>query len=207
MTALFAALLTVTWRRWPDPLLDFGRDLYIPWMMNQGAALYRDIEHAYGPLTQHLNAALFRLFEPSVITIGQPAGSQFMAMDCTINPLRALRPAIAINAFALNYILENAITRDASGAVLTAPLFAWYAGITNAARPAATAAYVITIAMVLYAVGRFSGALITRSIKPHLLLALYGFLNSIVILFVIVQIVQAIDPGWLVEIEADAIVA
>ena len=69
LTALFAALLTVTWRRWPDPLLDFGRDLYIPWMMNQGAALYRDIEHAYGPLTQHLNALLFRLFTPGVITM------------------------------------------------------------------------------------------------------------------------------------------
>ena len=69
LSALFAALLAITWRRWPDPLVDFGRDLYIPWMMNQGATLYRDIEHAYGPLTQTLNAVLFRLFPPSVITM------------------------------------------------------------------------------------------------------------------------------------------
>jgi hypothetical protein len=69
LTALFAALLAATWQRWPDPLVDFGRDLYIPWLMNQGAALYRDIEHAYGPLTQNFNAVLFRLFEPSVTTM------------------------------------------------------------------------------------------------------------------------------------------
>ncbi len=95
---------------------------------------------------------------------------------------------VGVNAFAVNYILENAITKDASGAALTAPLFAWYGSITGAARPEATAAYVITIAMVLYAIGRFSGALITRFIKPNLLLSLYGIANSIIILLVMANI-------------------
>ncbi len=48
--------------------------------------------------------------------------------------------------------------------------------------------YVITFAMILYAVGRFSGAPIARVIKPNLLLALYGIANSIVILLAIADI-------------------
>ncbi|MCC6487718.1 MAG: sugar MFS transporter [Candidatus Hydrogenedentes bacterium] len=95
---------------------------------------------------------------------------------------------VGVNAFAVNYILENAITTAASGETVTSPLFAWYGSITGAARPEATAAYVITIAMVLYAVGRFSGAPITRIIKPNLLLSLYGVINSVIILLVMANI-------------------
>ena len=95
---------------------------------------------------------------------------------------------IGINAFALNYILENAIVKDASGTTSTSPLFAWYGSLTHAATPEATAAYVISFAMILYAAGRFSGAPISRLIKPNLLLAIYGIANSIVILLAIADI-------------------
>lgn len=95
---------------------------------------------------------------------------------------------IGINAFAVNYILENAIVKDASGATKTAPLFTWYESLTRAATPEAAAAYVITFAMILYAVGRFTGAPIARVLKPNLLLALYGIANSIVILLTIADI-------------------
>ncbi len=95
---------------------------------------------------------------------------------------------IGINAFAVNYILENAIVKDASGATTTAPLFASYGALTRAATPEAAAAYVISFAMILYAAGRFSGAPIARVIKPHLLLAIYGLANSIVILLAIADI-------------------
>ncbi|TAK99915.1 MAG: MFS transporter [Verrucomicrobia bacterium] len=95
---------------------------------------------------------------------------------------------IGINAFAVNYIVENAIVKDSSGATTTAPLFAWYQSMTHAATPDATAAYVITFAMILYAVGRFSGAPLSRLIKPNLLLALYGIANSVVILLAIADI-------------------
>ena len=44
---------------------------------------------------------------------------------------------IGINAFAVNYIVENAIIKDASGTTSTAPLFAWY-GILHAMRPLPT---------------------------------------------------------------------
>src|SRR5208283_1068959 len=42
---------------------------------------------------------------------------------------------VGVNAFAVNYILENAITRDGAGAVVTDGLFAWYGALTRAARP------------------------------------------------------------------------
>lgn len=95
---------------------------------------------------------------------------------------------IGINAFAINYIVNNVMVKDAAGTTPTAPLFAWYASLMHALTPDETAGYVITFAMILYAVGRFTGARIARVIKPSLLLALYGIANSIVILLAIADI-------------------
>jgi FHS family L-fucose permease-like MFS transporter len=96
---------------------------------------------------------------------------------------------IGINAFAVNYIVENAIVKDTSGTTSTAPLFTWYKSLTHAVTADETAAYVISfVAMVLYAIGRFSGAPVSRVIKPNLLLVIYGIANSIVILLAIADI-------------------
>jgi FHS family L-fucose permease-like MFS transporter len=88
---------------------------------------------------------------------------------------------IGINAFAVNYIVENAIVKDAAGTETASPLFSWYGHLMHAGTADATAAYVISFAMILYAVGRFSGAPITRVIKPNRLLGFYGLANVIVI--------------------------
>jgi MFS transporter, FHS family, L-fucose permease len=95
---------------------------------------------------------------------------------------------IGINAFAVNYIVDNAMVKDAAGVTSVAPLFAWYQSLMHAGTPDATAAYVISFAMILYAVGRFSGAPISRIIAPNLMLALYGIANSIVILLAIADL-------------------
>jgi FHS family L-fucose permease-like MFS transporter len=95
---------------------------------------------------------------------------------------------VGVNAFAVNYILENAITTGAAGAPSVDPLFAWYRGITGAATPEATAAYVVTIAMVLYAAGRFSGAALARIVPSHRMLAFYGIANTGIILAVMADI-------------------
>jgi FHS family L-fucose permease-like MFS transporter len=97
---------------------------------------------------------------------------------------------VGVNAFAVNYILANAIGTDASGATVVDPLFAWYRGATGAATPEATAAYVVTIAMVLYAVGRFSGAAIARVLPPHRMLSLYGIANCAIVLVVMADVKQ-----------------
>lgn len=95
---------------------------------------------------------------------------------------------IGIGAFAVNYILENAIVKDATGTTTTAPLFDWYGKLTHAATPEATAAYVISFAMILYAVGRFSGAALAKAIKPNILLAIYGIANSIIVVLAMADV-------------------
>jgi FHS family L-fucose permease-like MFS transporter len=102
---------------------------------------------------------------------------------------------VGVNAFAVNYILSNAITTDAAGAVSVDPRFAWYRAFTGAATPEATAAYVITIAMVLYAVGRFSGAAIARVVRPNRMLSLYGVANCLIVLVVMADVKHA---SWIV---------
>ena len=95
---------------------------------------------------------------------------------------------IGIMTFAVNYIVQNAVVVDASGTTSTAPLFARYQSLTHAATADETAAYVVTLGMVLYAVGRFTGMPIVQFIKPSLLLAIYGIANSIVVLLAMADI-------------------
>jgi len=66
---VFAALLWWSWRKWPDPLVDFGRELYLPWQINAGRVLYRDLASLFGPLSPYLNALWFRLFGVSLMTL------------------------------------------------------------------------------------------------------------------------------------------
>ncbi|MSU24521.1 MAG: hypothetical protein EXS32_11955 [Opitutus sp.] len=61
--------LTISWRTWNHPLIDFGRELYIPWRLSEGAVLYRDVDDVYGPLSQYFNAGLFRLFGPGLMVL------------------------------------------------------------------------------------------------------------------------------------------
>jgi FHS family L-fucose permease-like MFS transporter len=49
--------------------------------------------------------------------------------------------------------------------------------------------------MVLYSIGRFTGPLMTRIIKPNLLLSLYGIVNSIIIVMIIADIKQI---SWMI---------
>ena len=60
--AAFISMATLTWRAWPDPLVDFGRELHMAWSVSQGSVLYRDIAHLHGPLSVYVNAAMFSLF-------------------------------------------------------------------------------------------------------------------------------------------------
>ena len=50
-----------SWNRWLDPIIDTGRDLYIPEQLMQGAKLYRDIRYQYPPLAPYLLAAITRV--------------------------------------------------------------------------------------------------------------------------------------------------
>lgn len=60
--AAFAAMAALTWRAWPDPLVDFGRELHMAWSTSQGSVLYRDITHLHGPFSVYVNAVVFSIF-------------------------------------------------------------------------------------------------------------------------------------------------
>ena len=71
--ALIAAVGVVIWAwSWnygPDALVDFGRELYVPWRLASGDILYQDIVYLNGPLTPYWNAAIFHIFGESLRTI------------------------------------------------------------------------------------------------------------------------------------------
>lgn len=69
LAAAFLLGTWASWRTWPDLLIDFGHELYIPWRICNGAVLYRDIAFAMGPLSQYANALLFQLFGISLATL------------------------------------------------------------------------------------------------------------------------------------------
>lgn len=61
--------IATSWRKWPDPLIDFGQQLYNAWQLSNGAVLYRDVGCIYGPLSEYLNAVVFWLFGPGLIVL------------------------------------------------------------------------------------------------------------------------------------------
>jgi len=67
---VFAVAAALSWRRWPDLLVDFGIQLYLPWRISQGDVLYRDVAYLTGgPLSQYFNALLFKIFGVSFRTL------------------------------------------------------------------------------------------------------------------------------------------
>ncbi len=70
IAAVFAMLTFKTWRRWPDLVVDFGAQLYMPWQISTGEVLYRDVHYlAGGPLSQYYHALLFKIFGVSFLTL------------------------------------------------------------------------------------------------------------------------------------------
>jgi hypothetical protein len=62
-------MLVWSWGTWPDPLVDFGAQLYVPWQISSGHVLYRDIAYYNGPLSSYLNAAAFHFFGVGINTL------------------------------------------------------------------------------------------------------------------------------------------
>ena len=71
LVALVFTLTTVlTWRRWPDVLVDFGFQLYLPWQISSGKVLDRDLMYLPGgPFSIYYHAFLFKCFGTSYFTI------------------------------------------------------------------------------------------------------------------------------------------
>ncbi len=69
LTALASFLIARNWAAWTNPLVDFGRELYIPWRLVEGQVLYRDIAYLDGPFSPYWNALCFTLFPVAMRTL------------------------------------------------------------------------------------------------------------------------------------------
>jgi hypothetical protein len=64
LAVLLAGSTVASWQRWANPIVDCGREMYVPWRIAEGDVLYRDLFFVYGPFVPYWHAALFRLFGP-----------------------------------------------------------------------------------------------------------------------------------------------
>lgn len=69
LVAAFALLSFWSWGKWTDVQIDIGNELYIPWQLGAGKALYRDIAYRNGPLSPYLNAVFFGALGVSLRTL------------------------------------------------------------------------------------------------------------------------------------------
>ena len=119
MLAVFIYMLCQSWLRWPDPLLDFPRDLYFAWRVSAGDLLYKKLSNNYGPLPQLTEAAGFRLFGVGLDTI------VWMNIVLTIGVLLLLRDIFGM--------LGNRLTVWLSSMVFVVVFaFTQYDGMANA---------------------------------------------------------------------------
>ena len=63
------SLLNVSWRKWPDPIVDFGPQCYAAWRLSNGGSLYHDFAWNYGPFSIHVYSLLFKLFGPGIMVL------------------------------------------------------------------------------------------------------------------------------------------
>ena len=62
-------MLLWSWAKWTDMMVDFGRELYIPWRLVEGESLYKDVAYFHGPLSPYLNSLVFLVFGTSLRTL------------------------------------------------------------------------------------------------------------------------------------------
>jgi hypothetical protein len=69
IVAVAFGMLARTWLTWPDPLVDYGREVYLAWQVAQGKMLYADLVHFNGPFSTYLNGVVIRLFGPGIVNL------------------------------------------------------------------------------------------------------------------------------------------
>src|SRR5579862_9538301 len=69
LTALLAYFLAVSWRKWPDPIIDSGLQWYAAWRIAHDGMLFHELAWNYGPLSAYLNGLLFKIFGASLTVL------------------------------------------------------------------------------------------------------------------------------------------
>jgi len=84
LALLVIIVLAASWARWLDPILDSGRDLYIPEKLVSGKVLYRDFQYYYPPVAPYLLAL------GTLIAGADLAGYTFMGITIGVAAMLAL---------------------------------------------------------------------------------------------------------------------
>lgn len=66
IAVVFGYLLTVSWHKWGDLIVDTSREIWVPLQIVQGKVLYKDIYYFHGPLPAYLIALLYKMFGVSI---------------------------------------------------------------------------------------------------------------------------------------------
>lgn len=69
LTALFVALVAVSWLTWANPVIDSGREMNAPLRILQGETLYSEVYYLYGPVAPWFNAFLYKAFGAHLNTL------------------------------------------------------------------------------------------------------------------------------------------
>ncbi|HYC87633.1 MAG TPA: hypothetical protein VEO54_00350 [Thermoanaerobaculia bacterium] len=110
--AALVAMLAFTWRTWPDPLIDTGRELYTAWRLMEGDALYRDVAWFNGPLSPYVNAAAMLVLGPSLDAIMLTNGLILVAIVLVLyRLLRMLSDRLAATSATVVFVVGFAMLR------------------------------------------------------------------------------------------------
>jgi hypothetical protein len=69
LASLLAYFLKVSWRKWPDPIIDSGAQWYAAWRIAEGGMLFHETTWTYGPLSAYANGLLFKIFGASLTVL------------------------------------------------------------------------------------------------------------------------------------------
>jgi hypothetical protein len=69
VTAAVALMVWWIWPRVPEPIVDYGREVYVPWRLVSREVLYEDIHFFNGPLSAYAHAGLFKYAGVSLVAI------------------------------------------------------------------------------------------------------------------------------------------
>jgi hypothetical protein len=103
ITIIGAIAVAQSWMRWLDPIVDTGRDLYIPEQLANGAKLYRDIVYFYPPVAPYLLAGITKIIGHSIaayVVIGLAIAAATTALVYFIT-LRVANRLAAVSAASL----------------------------------------------------------------------------------------------------------
>ena len=97
LAILYLVIAGIAWATWgatANALIDFGREIYVPWQLAEGRALYRDIAYFNGPISPWFNAMLLKSFGTSIQTL-------FIANACILAASVTMMYALLVRQFSV----------------------------------------------------------------------------------------------------------